>query len=58
MSKKYTFYPGCSSEGSGTHLDKSFRAIAPKIGIELEEIEDWNCCGASVGHLEGGHLGN
>ncbi len=58
MSKKFTFYPGCSSEGSGAHLDKSFRAIAPKIGIELEDIEDWNCCGASVGHLEGGHLGN
>jgi len=58
MTKKFTFYPGCSSEGSGMHLDKSFRAIAPKIGIELEEIEDWNCCGASVGHLEGGHLGN
>lgn len=58
MSKKYTFYPGCSSEGSGMHLDKSLRAIAPKLGIEMEDIDDWNCCGASVGHLEGGHLGN
>ncbi len=57
MSKKYTFYPGCSSEGSGMHLDRSTRAIAPKLGIELEDIEDWNCCGASVGHLEGGRLG-
>jgi len=57
MSKKYTFYPGCSSEGSGMHLDRSTRAIAPKLGIELEELNDWNCCGASVGHLEGGNLG-
>ncbi|MGQ0662724.1 MAG: CoB--CoM heterodisulfide reductase iron-sulfur subunit B family protein [Pseudomonadota bacterium] len=54
--KKYTYYPGCSSQASATHLDKSLRAIAPEIGIELEEIDDWNCCGASVGHVKGGSL--
>ncbi len=57
-SKKFTYYPGCSSEASAAHLDKSVRAIAPKLGIELEELEDWNCCGASVGHVEGGYLPN
>jgi len=56
--KKFTYYPGCSSQGSAAHLDKSLRAIAPKLGIELEELEDWNCCGASVGHIEGGKLAN
>ena len=56
--KKYTYYPGCSSEGSASHLDKSLRAIAPEIGIELEELDDWNCCGASVGHVAGGKLPN
>lgn len=56
--KKYTYYPGCSSEGSASHLDKSLRAIAPEIGIELEELDDWNCCGASVGHVAGGALPN
>ncbi len=56
MTKKFTYYPGCSSEGSAAHLDKSLRAIAPKLGVELEDIADWNCCGASVGHIEGGHL--
>ncbi|MBI3435967.1 MAG: CoB--CoM heterodisulfide reductase iron-sulfur subunit B family protein [Proteobacteria bacterium] len=54
--KKYTYYPGCSSQASATHLDQSLRAVAPKLGIELEEIDDWNCCGASVGHVEGGTL--
>jgi heterodisulfide reductase subunit B len=54
--KKYTYYPGCSSQGSAAHLDHSLRAIAPKLGIELEELNDWNCCGASVGHIEGGAL--
>ena len=34
------------------------RAIAPEIGIELEELDDWNCCGASVGHVESGYLPN
>ena len=57
-SKKFTYYPGCSSEGSAAHLDTSVRAIAPKLGIELEDLEDWNCCGASVGHIEGGALPN
>ncbi len=56
--KKYTYYPGCSSQGSARHLDQSLRAIAPEIGIELEELDDWNCCGASVGHVEGGALPN
>ncbi|MBM3567237.1 MAG: heterodisulfide reductase [Alphaproteobacteria bacterium] len=54
--KTYTYYPGCSSQASAIHLDKSLRAVAPKLGIALEEIEDWNCCGASVGHVEGGAL--
>lgn len=56
MTKTFTYYPGCSSQASAVHLDKSLRAIAPKLGIELKDIEDWNCCGASVGHIAGGHL--
>ncbi len=56
--KKFTYYPGCSSLGSGAHLDRSLRAIAPKLGLELEDLDDWNCCGASVGHIEGGQLAN
>jgi heterodisulfide reductase subunit B len=56
--KKFTYYPGCSSQSTGAHLDKSLRAIAPELGLELEELDDWNCCGASVGHIEGGQLPN
>jgi len=56
MAKKYTYYPGCSSEGSGSHLDVSLRAIAPKLDVELEELNDWNCCGASVTHVAVGEL--
>jgi len=56
--KKFTYYPGCSSQGSARHLDESLRAIAPVLDIELEELDDWNCCGASVGHIGGGQLPN
>jgi len=56
--KKFTYYPGCSSQGSARHLDQSLRAIAPELGLELEELDDWNCCGASVGHVGGGTLPN
>lgn len=54
----FTYYPGCSSQGSARHLDESLRAIAPELGLELRELDDWNCCGASVGHIGGGQLPN
>lgn len=56
--KTFTYYPGCSSQGSARHLDESLRAIAPELGIELRDLDDWNCCGASVGHVGGGQLPN
>jgi len=56
--KTMTYYPGCSSQGSGRHLDESLKAVMPKVGIELDNIEDWNCCGASIGAIGGGQLPN
>jgi len=56
--KTMTYYPGCSSQGSGRHLAESLRAVMPEVGIALDDIEDWNCCGASVGHIGGGQLPN
>ncbi len=43
-------YPGCSLEGSSREYAESLRAIAPKLGLVLEEVEGWNCCGASSAH--------
>ena len=54
--KTMTYYPGCSSQGSGLHLPESLKAIMPEVGIELDDVEDWNCCGASVGAIGGGQL--
>jgi heterodisulfide reductase subunit B len=44
---KYSYFPGCSLEKNADAYDKSTRAIAEPLGIELVEIEDWNCCGAT-----------
>jgi heterodisulfide reductase subunit B2 len=42
----YAYYPGCSLTGSAKKLDKGVRAIFKKMGHDLKEIPDWNCCGA------------
>ena len=45
---KYSFYPGCSMEATAVPCLKSFEAVAHALGMELKEIPDWNCCGATV----------
>ena len=44
---KYLFYPGCSMQRSAKPYLDSLRAIEPIIGMEIVELEDWNCCGAT-----------
>jgi heterodisulfide reductase subunit B len=46
---RYAYYPGCSLESSAKEYDMSLRAVFQQVGIELVEIEDWNCCGATPG---------
>jgi heterodisulfide reductase subunit B len=43
-------YPGCSLKGSSREYTESVLAVAKACGIELVEIEDWNCCGATAAH--------
>jgi heterodisulfide reductase subunit B2 len=47
---KYAYYPGCSLHATSIEYDISTKAVAQALGIELEEIADWVCCGASSGH--------
>ncbi|MEX1246970.1 MAG: CoB--CoM heterodisulfide reductase iron-sulfur subunit B family protein [Anaerolineales bacterium] len=44
---KYLFYPGCSLHSTSSAYLDSLRAIQPKLGFELIDVEDWNCCGAN-----------
>jgi heterodisulfide reductase subunit B len=45
---EFTYYPGCSAEGSSRHYDMSTRAVCTALGIALHELDDWNCCGATA----------
>lgn len=47
---KYGYYPGCSLLGSAVEYDRSARALLAALGVELEEIDDWVCCGATAAH--------
>jgi heterodisulfide reductase subunit B2 len=44
---KYLYYPGCSMDGSAKGYMDSLFAIRDVLGLELQDIRDWNCCGAT-----------
>ena len=48
----YAYYPGCSLEGTAKDFEMSNHEVFQKLGIELKEIEDWTCCGATSGHFK------
>jgi heterodisulfide reductase subunit B len=50
MSKRVAYYPGCSLHGTSAELDSSFRATAAMLGLELDEIPGWECCGNTAVH--------
>lgn len=43
---KVAYYPGCALEGSGGPYDRSTRALVKALDLEMENLQDWNCCGA------------
>jgi heterodisulfide reductase subunit B2 len=45
---KYLYYPGCSLEGSAQEYNISTKAVLKALGVELVELSDWTCCGASA----------
>lgn len=44
---RYAYYPGCSLGAAAREYDSSLRAVCQRLEIELAEVEDWNCCGAT-----------
>jgi heterodisulfide reductase subunit B len=44
---KYLLYPGCSMESSGKAYGESINTILEPLDLHFEEIDDWNCCGAT-----------
>ena len=48
---KVGYFPGCSLQGSSRDFAESLNAVAKVLSIELCEVPEWNCCGASSGHM-------
>jgi heterodisulfide reductase subunit B len=44
------YYPGCALHGSSADYEQSVRACFQVLGVELAELEDWICCGATAAH--------
>ena len=48
--KEVSYYPGCSLEATARDYQESIDGTAELLGLQLKEIDDWNCCGASAAH--------
>jgi heterodisulfide reductase subunit B len=46
--KQYAYYPGCSLESLAKDYHLSAKEVALALDLELREIDDWNCCGATA----------
>ena len=47
---RYAYFPGCSLGASASDYDLSLKAVCRALDIELVEVRDWVCCGASSAH--------
>ena len=45
-----TYYPGCSLKTGSKFYETSIRKVFQNYDIELRELQDWSCCGASAAH--------
>ncbi len=46
----FAYYPGCSLHATGKEYNVSLLAVMTALGVELRELDGWNCCGASSAH--------
>lgn len=47
---KYAFFPGCSLESTAQDFHMSTTAVAKALGLKMEELTDWTCCGSTPAH--------
>ena len=48
---KLTYFPGCSAHGTSEEFDHTLKLVMKTLEVQLEEIPDWNCCGATSAHV-------
>jgi heterodisulfide reductase subunit B len=56
MKRKLGYYPGCGLHSTAAEFDWSLQAVFGALDMELTEVPDWSCCGASSGHSLNAHL--
>jgi heterodisulfide reductase subunit B2 len=44
--RKVAYYPGCALEGTAHAYDRSTKEVGRSLGLDLVELDNWNCCGA------------
>ena len=47
---KFSYFPGCTDHSNSMEYGWSIQAVFEALGVDLVEIEDWNCCGAAATH--------
>ena len=45
---KYSYFPGCSLKGLGRAYEESLLPVMQRLDVEISELNDWNCCGATA----------
>ncbi len=50
IAAQYAFYPGCTLHSTGVEFGVSTELVCDALGVQMTEIPDWNCCGASSAH--------
>jgi heterodisulfide reductase subunit B len=53
---RYAYFPGCCADSSGAEYMRTTEMVFERLGLGLQEIEDWNCCGASSAHAVSEYL--
>ncbi len=54
---KFSYYPGCTDHSTALEYGLSVEAVFHALGVDLVEIQDWNCCGAAAAHSLNRQLG-
>lgn len=56
MTIEVSYYPGCSLDGTAREYGESVESVARLLDVELKELENWTCCGASSAHAANDEL--
>jgi heterodisulfide reductase subunit B len=48
---RVAYYPGCSLKHSAVEFGTSASVVLRALGVELEMVPDWTCCGSSPAHM-------